>query len=63
MATVKLPDSPSQSVKSEGWVVMEGRGFTVTTQLPVDCVNVVLHVPSFVQRVYVVVVVNPVGGS
>ena len=34
----------------------------VTIQLPEDCVNEVLHVPSLAQRVYVVEAVKPLGG-
>ena len=40
-----------------------GSGFAVTCHTPVDVVAVVLHVPSLANLLYVVVVVNPVGGS
>ena len=45
------------------WLKMLGLGLTVTTQLPVDGVNVVLQVLSLAKRTYVVVAINPVGGS
>ena len=38
-------------------------GLTDTTQLPAETVNVVLQVLSLAKRVYVVVTINPVGGS
>ena len=40
----------------------ENIDLTVTVQVPVETVAVVLHKPSFAYRRYEVVVVNPAGG-
>ncbi len=63
VATEKLPEPPAHKVSAAGCDEMEGDGFTTTTHSPVDCVKEVLQYPSFTQRVYVVVVDIPEGGS